>query len=165
MPEGADPGRARPRVRRVRDAGRDGQKARAADALVAIVDDPARAAWHGESYALLGNLLARLDLSYASLVAYAKAFELAGPEDTRVIGARVPEAIALAEKVGDLGVLEKPFAKNLGLAQNEDVRGKMAFMAAREAVRNRRLRARPRGSEDGQGGRPALPGRQACSRA
>jgi tetratricopeptide (TPR) repeat protein len=112
-----------------------GQKSRAADALVVILDDPARAAFHAEAYALLGDILAQLDLSYGALLAYASAFDLAGPTDTAIIGTRVPKAIELANKVGDTAALEKPFSKNVGLAQTEDVRGQMAFLAAREAVR------------------------------
>ena len=112
-----------------------GQLPRAADALVALVDDPARAAFHAEAYARLGELLAKRDLPYAALLSYARAFELSDDASAEVVGVHVPAAIALADKVGDTAVLQAPFAKNLGLARTDDVRGRMAYMAAREAFR------------------------------
>jgi len=112
-----------------------GQKSRAADALILIIDDPTKVVFHGEAYVLLGDLLAQLDLNYGALLAYRKGFDLAAPADLSIIGQRVPKAIEVAGKVGDLAVLEAPFSKNVGLAQTEDVRGQMAFLAAREAVR------------------------------
>lgn len=113
-----------------------GQKARAGDALVALLDDATKAPFHGEAYALLGDLFSDLSLPYASVIAYARAFELSDETNTLLIGERVPKAIENAEKVGDLAIFERPFSKNLGLARNEDVRGKMAYLAAREAARN-----------------------------
>lgn len=112
-----------------------GQKARAADALVALLDDAALAPFHGEAYARLGDLFADLSLPYAAATAYVAAFEKADDTNVQLIGERVPQAIQLAEKVGDVAILERPFSKNLGLARNEDVRGKMAYLAAREATR------------------------------
>ncbi|MFZ5477184.1 MAG: tetratricopeptide repeat protein [Myxococcota bacterium] len=113
-----------------------GQKARAADALVAIVDDPAKAVYHADAYAKLGDLLAGMDLPYAALCAYVRAYEAAGDADLDIVGPSVPKAIALAGRVGDTALLEAPFSKNLGLARTEDVRGLMAYLAAREAFRN-----------------------------
>jgi hypothetical protein len=113
-----------------------GQLPRAADALVAIVDDPAQATFHAEAYALLGELLAKRDLPYAAMLAYAKGYELAQDADLDVVGGTVPEALALADKVGDPAALQGPFSKNLGLARTDDVRGRMAYLAAREAFRN-----------------------------
>lgn len=113
-----------------------GQKARAADALVELLDDPARAPFHGEAAMRLGDLFAELSLPYAALIAYTRAFELSDDTNTPLIGERVPKAIALADEVGDLAILERPFSRNLGLARNDDVRGRMAYLAAREATRN-----------------------------
>lgn len=113
-----------------------GQKARAADALVALVDDPALAPFHAEAYGKLGDLLGQLDLPYAALCAYVKAFETATDADLGTVGLHVPKAMELARKVGDVAILEPPFSKNLGLARTEDVRGEMAYLAAREAIRN-----------------------------
>lgn len=112
-----------------------GQLPRAADALVALVDDPAQASVHAEAYTLLGDLLRKRDLPYAALLAYARGYDLATDADLETVGASVPDAIALADKVGDPGVLQAPFSKNLGLARTDDVRGRMAYMAAREAFR------------------------------
>lgn len=112
-----------------------GQKARAADALVALLDDPTRQAFDGEAYAKLGDLFADLSLPYAATIAYSRAFDLADPTTTLAIGARVPKALQLATQVGDLALLQKPFAKNVGLAQTDDVRGQMAYLAAKENVR------------------------------
>lgn len=113
-----------------------GQKARAADALVTLVDDPALAPSHAEAYGMLGDLLGGMDLPYAALCAYVKAFEAATDADVERVGQHVPRAMELARKVGDSAILEAPFSKNLGLARTEDVRGEMAYLAAREALRS-----------------------------
>jgi hypothetical protein len=113
-----------------------GQKARAADALVVLVNDPALIAFHAEAYAKLGDLFLGLDLPYAALTAWTRAFEAADDTNAADIGVYVPKAIATAEKVGDSAILEAPFSKNLALARTEDVRGKMAYLAARESFRN-----------------------------
>ncbi len=112
-----------------------GSKTRAADALVVIADDASLAEFHGEAYALLGDILAQLSLPYAALCAYAKAFETATDTNVDEVSIRVPKAIELATKVGDLAILQKPFAANLGLARTDDVRGQMAYLAAKEKVR------------------------------
>ncbi len=112
-----------------------GSKTRAADALVLITSDATLAEFHGEAYARLGDILAELSLPYAALCAYAKAFETASDTNVEEVSKRVPVALQIAEKVGDVAILEAPFAGNLGLARTEDVRGQMAFLAAREQVR------------------------------
>ena len=112
-----------------------GQKARAADALVALIDDPARAAFHAEAYGKLGETLDSLDLPYSALVAFTKGFLLADDLSAPIVGLHVPRAVELADKAGDLGILQEPFSKNLALARTEDVRGRMAYLAAREAFR------------------------------
>ena len=115
-----------------------GSKSRAADALVIIVEDASLAEFHGEAYARLGDLLAEMKLPYAALCAYARAFETASDTNVDEVSLRVPAAIELAKKVGDLTILQKPFAGNLGLARTEDVRGQMAYLAAKENVREGR---------------------------
>lgn len=112
-----------------------GQKARAADALVLILSDPLKAPFYGEAYALLGDLLAQLDLPYSATLAWRQAFVVAADWDAESVGRRVPKAIEVAEKVGDLSVLQGPFSKNVGIARTEDVRGQMGYYAAREAFR------------------------------
>lgn len=112
-----------------------GQKARAADALILLLDDTTKSLYYAEAYAKLGDLLGSMDLPYAALCAYARAFAKADDTTTAEVGTRVPKAIALAQKVGDTMVLEEPFSQNLGLAQSDDIRGQMAYLAAREAFR------------------------------
>lgn len=112
-----------------------GQKARAADALVALLDDPALVAFHGEAYGKLGDLFAQLDLPYAALCAYVRAFGTVDDANVEALGLFVPQAIQLSAKVGDPSILEQPFSKNLGLARTEDVRGQMAWLAAKENFR------------------------------
>lgn len=114
-----------------------GSKTRAADALVAVVDDATLAEFHGEAYARLGDILSELSLPYAALVAYTKAFATASDTNVSEVSLRVPKAIEIAAKVGDLAILEKPFAGNLGLARTDDVRGEMAYLAAKENARGR----------------------------
>lgn len=112
-----------------------GQKARAADALVAIVNDAALSPFHPEAYAKLGDLLLGLDLPYAATLAWRQGFVLAQDWDGETVGRGVPKAIETAQKVGDISVLQAPFSKNVGLARTEDVRGQMGYLAAREAFR------------------------------
>ena len=69
------------------------------------------------------------------LIAYSKAFSLSDDTNTREIGTRVTVSLELAEKLGDPAILEPAFAKNVGLAQTEDQRGQLAYLAAREASR------------------------------
>ena len=113
-----------------------GSKARAADALVAITGDASLAEFHGEAYVLLGDILGELSLPYASLCAYTKGFQSASDTNIEIVSQHVPKALEVAESVGDLAILEAPFAGNLGLARTEDVRGQMAFLAAKEQVRH-----------------------------
>lgn len=110
-----------------------GQKARAADALVALAEDPAQGAFHAEAYGKLGELFLGLDLPYAAVIAWTQAFNAADDTNAAVVGLHVPKAMETAQKVGDSAILEEPFSKNLALARTEDVRGQMAFLAAREA--------------------------------
>ncbi|MDP2306816.1 MAG: hypothetical protein Q8P18_12400 [Pseudomonadota bacterium] len=110
-----------------------GQKARAADALVALLEEPAAAPFHAEAYGKLGDLFLSLDLRYAAVIAWTRAFTAADDTNADQIGLYVPKAMETAQKVGDSAILEEPFSSNLALARTEDVRGQMAFLAAREA--------------------------------
>ncbi len=114
-----------------------GQKARAADALVTIVNDAALAPFHGEAYGKLGDLFLQLDLPYAAVTAWTRAFAAADDTNVADIGQYVPKALATAKKVGDTAILQEPFSKNLGLARTEDVRGEMAWLAAKEAFHDK----------------------------
>ena len=94
-----------------------GQKARAADALVALVNDPALIAFHAEAYGKLGDLFLSLDLPYAALTAFTRGFDASDETTAPAVGIYVPKAIQVAEKVGDINILEAPFSKNLALAR------------------------------------------------
>jgi tetratricopeptide (TPR) repeat protein len=110
-----------------------GQKARAADALVALVEDATMAPFHAEAYGKLGDIFLALDLPYAAVTAWNRAFLAADDTNVADIGLHVPKAMETAKRVGDSAILEEAFSKNLALARTEDVRGQMAFLAAREA--------------------------------
>jgi tetratricopeptide (TPR) repeat protein len=110
-----------------------GQKARAADALVAIIGDPMDEPFHGEAYTLLGALLGDLDLPYGSLMAYAKALEI--DAEAEWSAAAIDKAFALADRVGDTALLEPVFAQNVGGDVDKLTRSRMAYLAARENYR------------------------------
>ncbi len=113
-----------------------GQKARAADALVAIIGDPLSEPFHAEAYASLGALLKDLDLPYGSLIAHARALELNAEAEWSAKS--VEEAFALADRVGDTSLLEPVFAKNVGGDVDRLTRSRMAYLAARENYRQGR---------------------------
>mgnify|MGYP001413291188 CR=1 FL=1 len=105
-----------------------GNQAGAADALIAVIEDPAWDMFDGEAHARLAVLLNRLELPYAALLAYSKALA-ADPEG---VGSEAGKAVDLADKVGDQAILEPVFASNLGLDVDEATRSRMAYLAARE---------------------------------
>jgi tetratricopeptide (TPR) repeat protein len=109
---------------------KEGRKAKAADLLVEIVENPANDKFHAEAWARLGGVLRELDLPYAALLAYEKALA----KDPVLVSDSAKLAIELGEKVGDTGVLEKVFAANVGLEVDPATRSRMAYLAARESV-------------------------------
>jgi tetratricopeptide (TPR) repeat protein len=114
-----------------------GQKARAADALVALVTDPAQAAFQAEAYVKLGNVLVDLDLPYGALLAFARAiYADTNAEYTEGV---IDKAFALADQVGDPAVLEPVFAKNVGGQVDKKTRSRMGYLAARENYRQGNL--------------------------
>lgn len=110
-----------------------GQKARAADALVAIVADPMGEPFHSEAYAKLGDLLTDLDLPYSALMSYTKSLELNAEAEWSA--ASIEHAFTLADRVGDTALLEPVFAKNVGGDVDRLTRSRMAYLAARESYR------------------------------
>lgn len=110
---------------------RSGQKARTADALVALVDDPSKASFHAEAYARLGAVLEELDLPYGAVMAYERALAT----DAMGVSSVAKKAIKLADTVGDTALLEPVFAANVGLDVDAATRSRMAYLAAREAHR------------------------------
>lgn len=109
-----------------------GQSARAADGLVALVDDPSKAVFHAEAYARLGGVLVDLDLPYGALVAWQRALGT----DPVAVSSVAKDAIALGDKVGDTALLEPVFAANVGIDVDAATRSRMAYLAAREAHHN-----------------------------
>jgi len=110
-----------------------GQKARAADALLAMTDDEEKAPFHAEALEQLADLLVELELPYAALVAYERALSLeASP-------ALVGKALAMADSVGDTALLEPVFATNVGVGAEGPALGHMAYLAARENYRQGNL--------------------------
>lgn len=110
-----------------------GQKARAADALVALIDDPASDWFHAEAYAKLGEILDQLDLPYASLMAYSHALER--DSEAQWSPKAIEKAFALADQVGDAALLQPVFAKNVGGDVDKITRSRMAYLAARQNYR------------------------------
>lgn len=109
-----------------------GQKARAADALVAIVQDEEAEPFHPEAWSRLGTVLVELDLRYGALVAFSHALyadiDAGGSE-------AIVSAIELADEVGDTAILEPVFAANVGGTADRLTRSRMAYLAARENYR------------------------------
>lgn len=112
-----------------------GDKAGAADALVAIIEDEELADYRGEAWGELGGLLAALDLPYSALMAYGLALA-DSPEDIEPF---VTPALDLSEQVGDEGILEAVFAGNIGLAARSAERSRIAWLGARDAYRRGEL--------------------------
>ena len=110
-----------------------GQKARAADALLALTQDEEKAVFHGEAYEMLADLLVELELPYAALVAYNEALLL----DANPV--LVGKALAMADAVGDTALLEPVFATNVGVGAEGAALGHMAYLAARENYRQGNL--------------------------
>jgi len=112
-----------------------GNQAGAADALIAVIDNPEWDIFDGEAHARLAVLLKRLDLPYSALVAYTKALE----SDPEGVGSEANSAVDLADTVGDQAILEPVFASNLGLDVDDATRSRMAYLAARENHRSGNL--------------------------
>jgi len=108
-----------------------GNKARGADVLVAMLQDPEMAPFHGEAHVSLGDILRSMDLHYAGLMAYSKALELGelAPEKT------VEKALEAADNVGDPALLEPVFGANVGLKSSKEARSRMGWLAAKENYR------------------------------
>ncbi len=108
-----------------------GHLTQAADGLVMLIAEPTQAVFHAEAYARLGKIFTKLELPYSALMAYEKALRT----DAQVVGGEATLALELGEQVGDAAVLEPIFAGNLGLAQDDLSRSRMAYLAARENQR------------------------------
>jgi len=112
-----------------------GNKAAAADALTAMIDDDELEEWHGEAWALMGDLMVNLQLPYSALAAYRQALS-ADPDTMEAVGKK---ALDLGDSVGDSAYLSSVFAANVGLAASSDQRSRVAWLGAREAYRQGEL--------------------------
>ena len=109
-----------------------GNKAAAADGLIAITESEQWSIFHAEAYARLAVMLKKMDLPYSALIAYSKALA-ADPEG---VGSEAGKAVDLADTVGDQAILEPVFAGNIGLDVDDSTRSRMAYLAARENYRS-----------------------------
>jgi len=144
-----------------REALESGNKAAAADALVAVTRDGEAEEHHDEAWHELAGLLAALDLRYAALVASrqsldtysapddedgppARAGGRAGDEDEDepamepppTLQAVITRALDLADAVGDEAILEPALAVAMGEDAEEmvgEIGGRVAWLAARGA--------------------------------
>ena len=112
-----------------------GNKAAAADELVALTESEEWSMFRAEAYARLAMLLKNLELPYSALIAYSKALA----EDPQGVGSEAGKAVDLADQVGDQAILEPVFAGNIGLDVDEATRSRMAYLAARENYRSGNL--------------------------
>lgn len=114
------------------DALARGDRTRAADALLPVLDSPDLAPLHAEAWARLAGLLVDFDMEYSALLAYTRALEL----DPVASTAHVGTAMDLAESLGDEDVLGPVLAANVGLDVDKGTRSRMAYLAARTYFRD-----------------------------
>lgn len=114
-----------------------GKRTDAADALLAIIDDPGASSSHAEAWGRLGGLLVDYDLKTAALHAYASAVQA----DAKAASPHVNAALDTAEAIGDTGRLGAVFATHLGADVDSETRSRMAYYAARELLRQDELGA------------------------
>ena len=112
-----------------------GNSTLAADALVAMLEDPLKEVFHPEALHNLGDVLLALDLPYGALNAYASALS-AG--DAAPVPA-VNKALTVANDLGDLALLEPVFGANVGLNVSGEAQASMAWLAARQNFRDGQL--------------------------
>lgn len=104
-----------------------GNKEAALDALVAVLNDPEKAPFHGAAYASMGTVLSNMDYPYAAMLAMGKGIQA----DATRNGKSVKPVLELGEKLSDSAYLEQVFAKNVGLDVDAATRSKLAYLAAR----------------------------------
>ncbi len=103
----------------------------AADALVALVEDPRRSEWHGEALIKLADHYNALGLPVSALGAVLDA-TVADPEGQHIsLKVAVNRALNLADTTGDVLWLEDILASNVGLAVLGSEKGRLAYMGAK----------------------------------
>lgn len=114
-----------------------GKKAAAADELLKILDDRAQRALHATAWMKMAELMESYDFKVAALHAWSNAIQA----DPIVTSSKLGHAIDLAEEVGDDTQLAMVFAENMGADVDAETRSRMAYLAARELVRQDELGA------------------------
>lgn len=104
-----------------------GDKAAAADALVALIEDPGKSAVHGEAWGHLGEMYGDLGLQLSAIGAYGKAMAL----DPAHAEPFTPKALELVEKTHEGGLVAQALATNLALVVPQDQKNNVAILAAR----------------------------------
>jgi tetratricopeptide (TPR) repeat protein len=112
-----------------------GRKAEAADALIALIDDPASGDLHGMAWLNLASVLKGLDLGHAALHAYARALEL----DPAGAAGEVSGIVDLAMEVGDDAVVAPALLAGMGAPLDTEARSKASYLSARYSLRTDEL--------------------------
>lgn len=110
-----------------------GDADRAAELLLALAQDPAQQPFHAEAWARLAATIQQKGFPAAALHAYARALEA----DAAMVSSVAGTALDLAGEVGDTALLEPVFAQNVGIEVDEATRGRIAYLAARQANSDR----------------------------
>lgn len=106
-----------------------GDKLHAADLLLALSQDPAQQVFHAEVWARLGAILDEQGYPHAALSAYARALQT----DANGVSSVAKDALRLADQVHDTALLQPVFARNVGIDVDAATRGRIAYLAARNA--------------------------------
>lgn len=104
-----------------------GNKEAALDALVAVLNEPTKAPFHGAAYASMGTVLSNMDYPYAAMIAMGNGIRA----DAARNGKSVKPALELGDKLSDTAYLEQVFADNVGLEVDAATRSTLAYLAAR----------------------------------
>jgi tetratricopeptide (TPR) repeat protein len=104
-----------------------GDRAAAADALVALIDDPTKSSVHGEAWGHLGEMYAELGLDLAAIGAFGRALAL----DPAHSSPFTPKALALVEKTREPGLVAEALANNLAIQVPPEQKNAATVLAAR----------------------------------
>lgn len=107
-----------------------GKREEAANALVAIIDDPSMAYAHGEAWGHLGEYYADLELPLAAVGAMGRGMGL-DPAHADKFAAR---ALKLGDEIGENGLVGVAVGNNVGIRVPDDVRNLLAVAAARHQI-------------------------------
>src|SRR5690606_16721281 len=115
---------------------RAGQLENAADALVAVLEDPEQAADHGKAWRAIATLLETQGLPYASLVAWSHAIAT----DAQSTAGDIAKVMDLAASLSDEEILGPVLGSNVGIqGLDAPTRSRMAYVAARHQLRRGNL--------------------------